>query len=81
MRYIKNKEDFISKFLSHLGTSAIMDLLLQMVAAPVVTTDQSRPLDQTRVDLAQVSCSEDNANCKGFCGCDLGVAVTMLWVM
>ena len=36
----------MSSFLNHLGTSAIMDLLLQMVAAP--------DSDQCRVDLAWV---------------------------
>ncbi len=44
--YICAKEDFISLFLAHLGTSAMMDLLLQMVAAP--------DNDQCRMDLAVV---------------------------
>ncbi len=48
MNYIKSKEDFITKFLAHLGTSAIMDLLLQMVVAAPAT-------DQVRMDLAEVS--------------------------
>ena len=47
MNYIKAKEEFISKFLKHLGTSAIMDLLLQMVAAPAT--------DSIRMELASVS--------------------------
>jgi len=46
VNYIKAKEDFISKFLQHLGTSAIMDLLLQMIASPAT--------DETRTQLALV---------------------------
>jgi hypothetical protein len=42
--FVRDKEGFMSSFLNHLGTSAIMDLLLQMVAAP--------DSDQCRVDLA-----------------------------
>ena len=45
--YISTKEDFVPLFLAHLGTSAMMDLLLQMVAA---TPDN----DQCRFDLAEV---------------------------
>ncbi len=37
---MQGREDFLSQFLVHLGTSAIMDLLLQMVA--VAETDQIR---------------------------------------
>ena len=44
--YARDKEGFILAFLNHLGTSAIMDLLLQMVAAP--------DSDQCRIDLAWV---------------------------
>lgn len=44
--FVRDKEGFIPSFLNHLGTSAIMDLLLQMVAAP--------DNDQCRVDLAWV---------------------------
>ena len=44
--YVRDKEDFVTLFLNHLGTSAIMDLLLQMVAVP--------SNDQCRVDMAQV---------------------------
>jgi hypothetical protein len=43
--YVRDKEGFVNLFLNHLGTSAIMDLLLQMVAAP--------SNDQTRIELAQ----------------------------
>ena len=46
MDFVKSREDFISQFLNHLGTSAMMDLLLQMVAAP--------ENDQNRIDLAEV---------------------------
>lgn len=45
-KYIREREGFIQSFLNHLGTSAIMDLLIQMVAAP--------DNDQSRVDLAWV---------------------------
>ncbi len=45
--YLRTKEDFLTRFLTHLGTSAMMDLLLQMVAAP--------DNDQCRVDIAVVS--------------------------
>ncbi|XP_064396518.1 serine/threonine-protein phosphatase 6 regulatory subunit 3-like isoform X2 [Halichondria panicea] len=38
--FMQGREDFLSQFLVHLGTSAIMDLLLQMVA--VAETDQIR---------------------------------------
>ncbi len=31
MDYVHAKEDFLTKYLRHLGTSAIMDLLLRMV--------------------------------------------------
>jgi len=43
---MKNCENFLSKFLVHLGTSAIMDLLLQMVAVAEA--------EQTRQDIAVV---------------------------
>eukprot|EP00731_Ephydatia_muelleri_P029817 Em0021g340a len=42
--YIKNRTDFLPRFMSHLGTSAIMDLLLQLVAVPEG--------EQTRLGLA-----------------------------
>ena len=48
--YIKNRADFLNRFLSHLGTSAIMDLLLQLVAVPEG--------EQTRLGLAVVRCVE-----------------------
>ena len=44
--YVRDKEGFVNLLLNHLGTSAIMDFLLQMVAAP--------SNDQTRIELAQV---------------------------
>lgn len=44
--YIKNRTDFLPRFMSHLGTSAIMDLLLQLVAVPEG--------EQTRLGLAVV---------------------------
>ena len=47
MDFVKSREDFISQFLNHLGTSAMMDLLLQMVAAP--------ENDKNRIELAEVS--------------------------
>ena len=47
MDFVKSREDFISQFLQHLGTSAMMDLLLQMVAAP--------ENDKNRIELAEVS--------------------------
>jgi hypothetical protein len=43
--YVRDKDGFVNLLLNHLGTSAIMDLLLQMVAAP--------SNDQTRIELAQ----------------------------
>ena len=46
LEYIQKIEDFLNLFLKHLGTSAIMDLLLQMVAAPEG--------DQGRQDVATV---------------------------
>ena len=49
MDFVKSREDFISQFLNHLGTSAMMDLLLQMVAAP--------ENDKNRIELAEVSFS------------------------
>ena len=49
MDFVKSREDFITQFLSHLGTSAMMDLLLQMVAAP--------ENDRNRIELAEVSLS------------------------
>lgn len=48
MDFVKSHEDFIVQFLNHLGTSAMMDLLLQMVAAP--------ENDKTRIELAEVRC-------------------------
>lgn len=46
LEYIQKIEGFIDKFLQHLGTSAMMDLLLQMIAAP--------ESDQNRLDVALV---------------------------
>ena len=46
LEYIQKIEDFLNLFLKHLGTSAIMDLLLQMIAAPEG--------DQGRQDVATV---------------------------
>lgn len=34
MDYVQRREQFVDKFLKHLGTSALMDLLLQMITAP-----------------------------------------------
>lgn len=44
LKFIQEKENFLELFLQHLNTSAICDLLLQMIAAP--------DTDQTRLDLA-----------------------------
>lgn len=49
LEYIQKRSSFLDAFLCHLGTSALMDLLLQMVSAP--------DGDQLRLDLAQVSYS------------------------
>ena len=49
MDYIKKRETFVDDFLKHLGTSALMDLLLQMITAPEG--------DQHRSALANVSLS------------------------
>ena len=46
MDFVKVREDFIGQFLNHLGTSAMMDFLLQMVAAP--------ENDRIRIELAEV---------------------------
>lgn len=40
LSYIQKIEGFVDHFLRHLGTSAMMDLLLQMIAAP--EGDQAR---------------------------------------
>ena len=48
---MRSRENFLSQFLAHLGTSAIMDLLLQMVAVVVVEVDP----DQIRQEIAVVS--------------------------
>ena len=45
--YIRKREGFMDSFLKHLGTSAIMDLLLQMIVA--------NDGDQNKLDLALVS--------------------------
>ena len=34
LQYMQRREDFMVNFLRHLGTSAMMDLLLQMVIVP-----------------------------------------------
>ena len=34
LNYMQRREDFMPSFLRHLGTSAMMDLLLQMVIVP-----------------------------------------------
>ncbi len=47
LEYIRNREGFIESFLRHLGTSAITDLLLQMI----VPSDE----DQSKVDVTTVS--------------------------
>ena len=53
LEYIQKRSGFLDAFLCHLGTSALMDLLLQMVSAP--------DGDQLRLDLAQVSyCNQVN---------------------
>lgn len=44
--YIQKTERFVDSFLQHLGTSAMMDLLLQMITAP--------DGDQHRTNLALV---------------------------
>ena len=44
--YIQKHNGFVDRLLHHLNTSAMMDLLLQMVAAP--------DTNQTRLDLAKV---------------------------
>ncbi len=49
--FMRSRENFLSQFLAHLGTSAIMDLLLQMVAVVVVEVDP----DQIRQEIAVVS--------------------------
>ena len=46
LEYIQKIEGFVDHFLKHLGTSAMMDLLLQMIAAPEG--------DQGRQDVAMV---------------------------
>jgi len=65
---MKCKEDFIVLFLTHLGTSAMMDLLLQMVAAP--------DSDQIRLDLAVVSTCDVMCWCVCVCMC---CACCMKW--
>ena len=50
LEYIQRRSGFLDAFLCHLGTSALMDLLLQMVSGP--------DGDQLRLDLAQVSTVE-----------------------
>jgi serine/threonine-protein phosphatase 6 regulatory subunit 3 len=45
--YVTKVEGFVDMFMKHLGTSAMMDLLLQMIAAP--------DNDQHRLELANVS--------------------------
>lgn len=47
MDFVRTKEDFLSKYLRHLGTSAIMDLLLKMV--------NSTPGSEARSGLSLVS--------------------------
>lgn len=54
LEYIQKRSGFLDAFLSHLGTSALMDLLLQMVSGP--------DGDQLRLDLAQVSCCDQQRN-------------------
>lgn len=44
--YAQKYDGFVDRLLRHLNTSAMMDLLLQMVVAP--------DTNQTRLDLAQV---------------------------
>ena len=47
LEYIQKREGFTDSFLRHLGTSAMMDLLLQMIVSP--------DGDQQRINLAYVS--------------------------
>ena len=46
LNYVQKYDGFVDRLLRHLNTSAMMDLLLQMVVAP--------DTNETRLDLAQV---------------------------
>lgn len=46
--YVQKYDGFVDRLLRHLNTSAMMDLLLQIVVAPET--------NQIRLDLAQVQC-------------------------
>ena len=59
--FMQTKDGFLTHFLNHLGTSAMMDLLLQMVATP--------DNDQSRLDLAVVCV------CVHVCVCACGTCV------
>ena len=49
LEYLKSKEDFVDLIVKHLGTSAVMDLLLRLI------TSVESP--QLRQDLLEVSMS------------------------
>lgn len=49
LEYLKSKEDFVDLIVKHLGTSAVMDLLLRLI------TSVESP--QLRQDLLEVSLS------------------------
>ena len=57
--YVQNYSGFVDRLLHHLNTSAMMDLLLQMVAAP--------DTDQIRLDLAKVRCTDIVCSCVKDC--------------
>lgn len=63
--YVQKYDGFVDRLLRHLNTSAMMDLLLQIVVAP--------DTNQTRLDLAQVhiicDVSMRMCNCSGVCLC------------
>lgn len=48
LEYLKSKEDFVDLIIKHLGTSAVMDLLLRLI------TSVESP--QLRQDLLEVNC-------------------------
>ena len=50
--YVQTCDGFVDRLLRHLNTSAMMDLLLQMVVAP--------DTNQTRLDIAQVHVCVNN---------------------
>jgi len=52
LEYLKSKEDFVNAIVKHLGTSAVMDLLLRLI-----TSVESPQLRQDLLEVKLTTCN------------------------